>query len=234
MHHKPAPPYRIASPLAAIALLLLCGPAALAQTQKQDPRDIPPAPAPVTSPADTGMQPNPNLMVKAGELSDFERRFLDTAAQAGAAEIDASRLILERSQDADVKNFAQMMVSDHGDADQQLKQLATAKSVNLPQGAAPEDAKALEKLRLLSGRALDREYSERFGLQAHRQAVAIFERAANEGRDEDVKKFAASVLPTLRRHLHMAEDLIKGSNPDVPPALSRPSPNMPAAPMMQR
>lgn len=227
MHPKPA------TRLATAALLLLCGTGAQAQAQTQDPRDIPPAPAPVTSPADTGLRPNPNLPVKGTKLSDFERRFLDAAAQDGAAQVEASRLILERSQNVDVKNFAQMLISDHGDTDQQLKQLASAKAYNLPQGTTPEDQKALEKLRLLSGAALDREYSERFGVQAHRHAVAVFERTAGEARDEDVKKFAASTLPTLRRHLRMAEDLLAGPNPAVPPALSRPSPNFPAPPLMQ-
>lgn len=212
-------------------VLLLCGSAA-AQAQTQDPRDIPPAPAPVTSPADTGIRPDPNLPVKDRELTQFERRFLDHVAHDGAAQIDASRLILERSQNVDVKNYAQMLVSDHGDSDQQLKQLAAAKNVHLPQGTTPEDKEALARLRRLQGSALDREYSERFGVQAHRQAVAHFERASKESRDEDLRRFIASMLPTLRRHQDMAEDLVHSLKTGLP--LSQPSPIQPAVPMIQR
>jgi putative membrane protein len=203
----------------ALALAVLLGSLG-AHAQAQDPRDVPPPPAPVVTPADTGTRPDPYPLVAPGKLSDFEQRFLASAAQAGAAEIEASRLLIERSRNIDLKNFAQMMVSDHGDADQQLKQLATAKRINLPQGATPEDQKAIEKLRTLDGDALDREYLERFGVQAHRQAVALFERAANQSKNADVKNLARGVLPTLRRHLEMAEQLAAGPNPKVPPAIS--------------
>lgn len=216
--NKHSPAALLATALAA----LLCGGTA---AQAPDPRDL--APAPVTThPA------APTLPRAAPELTDFERRFLDRVAQDGAAQVDASRLVLERSQNVEVKQFAQMLISDHGDADQQLQQLASVKDLKLAPGMAAEDENALARLRPLHGTALDREYRERFGVQAHRQAIARYERAAHEARDEDVQKFIASTLPTLRRHLHMAEDLVGDTGPLAPPALSQPT--LPAAPMMQR
>jgi putative membrane protein len=41
----------------------------------------------------------------------------------------------------------------------------------------------------------------------HKKAVEAFEKAANEATDGDVKALAAKMLPTLKGHLSMAEDL---------------------------
>ena len=42
--------------------------------------------------------------------------FVDKAAAGGIAEIETSRLALEKSQSADVKAFANMIITDHSKA----------------------------------------------------------------------------------------------------------------------
>lgn len=213
-----------AKPLRLLLLLLGLGSAAV-QAQREQPGQMPAPATPATAtPGADGLQPGPQVLAKPAALSDFEKRFLTSAAHANAAELDASRLLLERSDDVDLKNFAQLLVREHGESQRQLKQLAATKRVNLPQGASPEDEKALDELRARSGEALNREYLQRFGVQSHRQSLALFERAANQARDPDVKRFAESMLPTLRRHLEMAERLARTPNRAVPPAVSQSAP----------
>ena len=46
-------------------------------------------------------------------------------------------------------------------------------------------------------------------VKAHQDTIALFESEANGGQDTRVKRFARSMLPELRHHLHMAETIAK-------------------------
>src|SRR5215204_6234316 len=58
--------------------------------------------------------------------------FWSKAAQGGMAEVELAKLALQKSTNADVKKFAQMMVTDHTKANDELKALAAKKNVTLP------------------------------------------------------------------------------------------------------
>jgi putative membrane protein len=45
------------------------------------------------------------------------------------------------------------------------------------------------------------------GVSAHEDALRLFQKAARDAKDPDVKAFAAKALPTLAHHLQMAHDL---------------------------
>jgi putative membrane protein len=58
--------------------------------------------------------------------------FVDKAAAGGIAEIETSRLALEKSQSADVKAFANMMITDHGKANDELAAIAKKNDIEVP------------------------------------------------------------------------------------------------------
>jgi putative membrane protein len=43
-------------------------------------------------------------------------------------------------------------------------------------------------------------------IKDHKEDVAEFQKQSNSAADPDVKAFAAETLPTLKQHLHAAED----------------------------
>ena len=99
-----------------------------------------------------------------------------------------------------------MMVSDHGKANDELKDLASKKSVTLP--TEPTAAQKVEKARLerLSGPAFDSAFMKAME-QDHRKAVSHFSKQAGSGSDNDVKQWAGQTLPKLKEHLAKAEQL---------------------------
>ncbi|MBF6991765.1 MULTISPECIES: DUF4142 domain-containing protein [Cupriavidus] len=165
--------------LAAIALLLATGAHA----------------APLSDKPGTAMAP------------DKDALFLRDAAEAGALEIEASKLAQTRASGEAVKTFAAQMIRDHQAADEKLRQLARKLGIQLP--ASPPEVKKqeLEKLGRLSGGAFDSAYARQFGVDAHQEAVALFRNAADEAKDDSVKAFARQTLPTLNHHLEMARQL---------------------------
>jgi putative membrane protein len=66
--------------------------------------------------------------------------------------------------------------------------------------AAAQDA----QLKEMGGASFDRAYL-RDQKRAHEQAIKLFQTEAQSGTDADVKKFAATTLPTLKEHLQMIE-----------------------------
>ncbi|RZI56491.1 MAG: DUF4142 domain-containing protein [Rubrivivax sp.] len=136
--------------------------------------------------------------------------FMKNAAESSFAEIDAGNLALQKGSGAEVKSFAQKMVDDHKKADAELQALAASKGVKLPTEAtmvAKGKTKLLEKR---DGTGFDHAYAEN-QVSAHKDAVKLFEKAAKDAKDADVKAWAAKTLPTLQHHLQEAQALEAGT-----------------------
>jgi putative membrane protein len=89
------------------------------------------------------------------------------------------------------------------------------------------------KLKMLStadGATFDRRYAESMGVEAHRDTIALFEKAAKSAQDRDVKAFAQKALPNLREHLKMAQALPASA----PAASSTKTPGSPQKPSDQK
>jgi len=142
---------------------------------------------------------------KAGSTDDA---FMKTAAMAGLAEVEHGRLAAQNASAADVKQFAQRMVDDHSKAGDELKALASKKSVTLPAELDQKHRAVQEKFEKLKGPAFDKAYMAHM-VTAHQQAVALFERESKGGKDADVKGWAAKTLPTVQEHLKMARSIDK-------------------------
>jgi putative membrane protein len=133
--------------------------------------------------------------------------FTTQAAIIGKAEIELAQLALKNSKHGPTQKFAQRMITDHTNADQQLKNLASKHGLEVPQQLDSEHQALKEKLTNLKGEDFDREYSKAM-MDGHEKAVGLFEAASrNAQMPADLKQFAASTLPTLRTHRDMAHSL---------------------------
>lgn len=125
--------------------------------------------------------------------------FLTEAAQGGMAEVEMGKLASTKAKDPAVKKFGQMMVADHGKANDELKALAGKKSITLPADIGSHKS-SLDKLNGLSGADFDKEYVSMM-VDDHETDVKAFEKEAENSTDADVKAFAAKTLPVLKKHL---------------------------------
>jgi len=133
-----------------------------------------------------------------------EREFFKEAAQGGMAEVALGQMAADKAENEAVKNFGERMVTDHGKANQELKDLATSEGVTLPTEMSAE-AKALQKkLSDLSGAEFDKAYMKEM-LKDHKKDISAFKREAEQGKDADVKNWAAKTLPTLQEHYTVAQ-----------------------------
>lgn len=132
--------------------------------------------------------------------------FMREAAESGMAEVMLGNLALQKSQNEQVRSFAQQMVSDHTAANEELKALAASKSVTLPTDVNSKQRNAMNKLNGMSGTEFDKAFMRQM-VKDHEAAVKLFQREAERGTDEATKAFAAKTLPTLQGHLQMARTM---------------------------
>ncbi len=129
--------------------------------------------------------------------------FVRQASIGGMFEIESSKLALQRSKNAKLREFAQMMVSDHQKAAAKLKQVH-------PGGAAQQlddtHAQIIARLKAADVATFDTLYVAE-QTAAHQQAVTLFEGYAKGGDDRALKAYAAATLPTLKAHLDAVKKL---------------------------
>lgn len=151
------------------------------------------------------------LLVATAASARSDADFMKQAAQNGAAEIEASKLALQKAQRSDVKAFAEKMVADHTKTADELKQLATAKKVSLPDGPSMKQKAEIKMISAGDDAKFDERYAKNFGVKAHEETVKLFEEAAKGASDAEVKAWAQKTLPALNHHLEMARALESGA-----------------------
>ncbi len=196
------------------------------------------------------------------ELKRADRRFLTKAAEGGMKEVALSELAQERAANPQVKSFAQQMVTDHTQMNNDLMQLAQRKGVSLEEGSrfgwlsghgsrtngasdtsgsamtgttATDTSKTgvasttgtpagtamnsgtdsditndrhYRNLAKKSGADFDKEYVDMM-VDDHESDVKLFEKAAKDAKDPEVRSFASAHLPTIQAHLQHIQTLNK-------------------------
>ncbi|HYC44212.1 MAG TPA: DUF4142 domain-containing protein [Burkholderiales bacterium] len=144
----------------------------------------------------------------AGEakLTSNDRHFITEAAEDGHGAVELGRLAQRNASSAEVKFFAQMLVDDHARVGRELDKIGAALGVNVPKEPGTRRAGDANKLAKLAGSEFDREFADHM-VREHEKAAALYEKQATRGDAEELKAFAARVLPMLREHLRLARAL---------------------------
>jgi putative membrane protein len=140
-------------------------------------------------------------------LDAGERRFVTEAAAGGMFEVQVSKLAADKASDPAVKTFAAMLVTDHANANDELKAFASAHGVTLPT-SLPKDLQAqVDRLQKASGKDFDKQYAQIVGVRDHREDIARFEKASSAAKNPELKAWVDKTLPTLKEHLAAAQKL---------------------------
>jgi putative membrane protein len=142
------------------------------------------------------------------QLSAADRKFVSEAATGSLLEVELGKLAVQRATAEGVRQFGQRMVEDHSQAAEQLKQIAQAKAMTLPDSLDAKQRKEIERLQKLSGPHFDQAYMKLM-LEDHQQDIRVFRKQAQQGSDSDIKSFASATLPKLHDHLALAQGAAK-------------------------
>ncbi len=143
-------------------------------------------------------------------------KFVNKAAQGGMTEVALSKAAASKSQDANIRQFADKMVQDHTKANDELAGIAKKKGLEVPDALDAEHQAIVQKMSNKSGSQFDQAYAKQMKLD-HAKTVALFEGAAKSS-DTDLAAFAKKTLPTLKEHKQMADKLPGASGTNADPA----------------
>jgi putative membrane protein len=134
------------------------------------------------------------------QLSAAEQAFMIEAAQHGMAEVELGRLAESRGSSAQVRDFGRMMVRDHTQANQELMAIAQRIGMTPPTSLPPAAQAAQMRLQQAQGQEFDRQYIEQQAA-GHVGQRAMFQFAANNAKNPDLRNFAQRTLPVIERHI---------------------------------
>jgi len=135
--------------------------------------------------------------------------FLVKAANGGMAEVKLAQLAKDKAKDSAVQHFADMMITDHGNANEKVKALAAERNVTLPAEPGADEQKKADDLSKKTGHDFDKAYVNAM-VKGHEDVLDMFKKASAKVTDAPVKAFIDNTIPVIEHHLMRIKDIKKG------------------------
>ena len=148
------------------------------------------------------------LAQNTGGAATTDQAFVDLAAQSDMTEAHVGQMAQTQASSAAVKDYAQMLVTDHTKDYDQLTAIATKAGLTVPKGLDAKQQKMIAPMTKLKGAAFDRRFAHDM-VSGHETAIAAFDKEARDGQNADLKAYAKQGLPILEKHKTAAQDLLK-------------------------
>lgn len=124
------------------------------------------------------------------------------------SEVDTAKMMAGKTQNSQVKDFANMIANDHQDSQSKLQSIADQASINLKETPSlQKQNSSLDKtLQKDSTTAADKTYV-RAEARDHRTAIRQLQRLEPNITNTQLKEFVQAQIPVLQKHLDAAEKL---------------------------
>lgn len=141
-------------------------------------------------------------------LNGTDSTFVMKVAMGGMMEVEAGKIAEQNAESKKVKDLGAMLAKDHARANAELKSLAAAKGLMLPDSLSGSMRLHVEAMRKMTGKALDNHYLKMMQ-DDHRKDISQFTKAANSATDADLRNWAAKILPVLQMHKDTVDAIAK-------------------------
>ena len=138
-----------------------------------------------------------------------DQQFVDFAAQTDMVEANLGQMAGSVASAQPVKDYGQMLATDHTSDFNQLYGIAHQANLNMPSAIDAAHNKAMiDPFEKLKGAAFDHHYVQEM-VAGHTKAIAIYKKEAADAQNPALKSYAEQTLPTLEKHLDGAKALEK-------------------------
>lgn len=138
------------------------------------------------------------------------QKFIVEAAQGNLAEIEMGQMAQQNGGSDAVRTMGRQLVQDHTEANQRLMAVASSAGVTPPTAPNKTQKATVQKLSKLSGDAFDRQFAME-AVKDHKKDIRDYQKEAKKSNDP-ASGYANDTLPTLQKHLDMAQALMPGTS----------------------
>ena len=143
------------------------------------------------------------------KIDNADAAAMKQLAQANLAEIEAGKLAASKAQSPEVKQFGQKMAEDHAKMLEDLRRLAKAKGVALPDALSLRDLAEKKKLERHSGPDFDKAYMAEM-VKDHEKDLKEVQDLAAKAKDPDFKATVQQASSKIQEHLQLAQRIADG------------------------
>ncbi len=147
---------------------------------------------------------------KTAEKPMSDQQFVDFAGQTDMVEANLGQVAESVAAKQDVKDYGQMLVTDHTKDYGDLIAAAHQANLTVPTAIdAEHNKKMIDPFQKLKGAAFDRKYGHEM-VEGHTKAIAVYKEEATGAESPAIRSYAQAALPVLEKHLEGAKALEKG------------------------
>jgi putative membrane protein len=143
---------------------------------------------------------------QAGHLAEQDRTFAEKAAMGSRFEVDSARLAAGRTDEDLINEFAERMILEHSAAAAALEAIAEEQGFTVPEELDAEHAQRIARISDAPAGQFEEAYIVD-QIAAHEETIELFETQEQQGQNEALREYAATLLPVLRTHLDMAKSI---------------------------
>ena len=133
-----------------------------------------------------------------------DTEFAVDIADGSMLEIKLGELAQTQGSSAKVKELGRLMVEEQTKVNEELRSLAGRKNISLPLTMSEKSQKKYNDLAEKTGADFDKAFAKAM-VKRHRDVIALFQREAETGSDNELRGWASGKLPELQHNLSMAE-----------------------------
>ncbi len=130
--------------------------------------------------------------------------FAKAAACINKFEIEAGEVAVQRAQNQEVKNFAQMMVTEHKKGQSELDNILRQANWTAPAKLDSTHTEMIDFFGQLEGQQFDSEYMSTMAA-GHAMAVSMFKDKAKTLKNSELRTWVERQVPALEKHLATAK-----------------------------
>ena len=133
-----------------------------------------------------------------------DQKFIKDAIEGNLAEVQMGQLAQKNGASQGVKDFGQMLATDHSQANTKATSVASSLKVTPPTEPNAKQKKEYDTMSKLNGAAFDRAFATHM-VADHKKDIAAYQKAAKK--KDAAGQYAQETLPTLQKHLQGAQSL---------------------------
>jgi putative membrane protein len=134
--------------------------------------------------------------------------FLLSAADGGMAEVKLAELAKQKAAHAKVKGRGDMVSADQHRVNEEVKKLASERTVSLPATVGNDNQKDIDAMATKTGKDFDKAYVG-YMIKDQEEDIALLKRTIDKVHDADVPTFANNTLPKLQEQLDLFKTVQK-------------------------